>query len=174
MKKKELLAMRPLPATEIMLRTARENPIRTTKVRKTYCGYTYTDTNSKSTYARYFRAVVENDILKVAVFNQETLQSGATTPDYEVYCDHEHGEFISYDTAGGKWRNAKIDNFDYPGLNWSYTYRFWQSDADRKLVNEYFCTGTNRDIQAAVLDFQATVRKEALQKKHRTETDAID
>jgi len=174
MKKKDLLAMRPLPATEIMLRTARENPIRTTRVNRTSYGYTYTETNRKSAYARYFRVAVENDILKVAVFDQKSLQAGATMPDYEVYCDHEHGKFITYDTAEDKWRSAKIDNFDYPGLDWSSTHSFWQTETDRKLVNEYFCTGAYRDIQAAVLDFQATVRKEQLQKKHRTEIEAID
>ena len=175
MKKKELLAMRPLPATEIMLRTARENPIKTTReTRRTSWGATCTSDNSRSTYSRYFRAVVENDILKVAVFDQKSLQAGSTNPDYEVYCDHENGEFITYDTTEGKWREAKIDNFDYPGINWTSTSFHWQQDSDRALVNEYFCTGTNRDIQAAVLDFQATVRKEQLRKKHRSEIESID
>lgn len=175
MKKKDLLAMSPLPATEAMKRTARENPIRTKRaVHRTSYGRSYVNHSSTSTYARYFRAIVENDILKVAVFDQTSLQEGATTANYEIYCDHENGEFITYDIAEGKWRNAKIDNFAYPGLDWSRTQQHWQQDSDRALVNEYFSTGTNRDIQAAVLDFQATVRKEQLRKKHRTETDAID
>ena len=152
MKKKDLLAMRQLLATEIMQRTAKEN---------------------RTAYSRYFRAVVENDILKVAVFEQKSLQKGATKPDYEVYCDHENGEFITYDTATGKWREAKIDNMESTGY-WSRTHQHWQQDSDRTLVNEYFQTGTNRDIQAAVLDFQATIRKESLRKKHRSEIEAID
>lgn len=174
MKKKDLLAMRQLPATEIMRRTAWENRIKTTRERVKTCYGSYVSDRKKSTYARYFRATVENDILKVALFNQQSLQNGATTPDYEVYCDHENADFITYEVSTGKWREAKIDHFEYPELHWSSTRRFWQTDADRKLVNEYFCTGANKDIQAAVLDFQCTVRKDQLSKRHRSEIDAID
>lgn len=152
MRKKKLLSMQPLLATEEM-HLAIES----------------------GRYLKYFRAAEEDGILKVAIFFEKSLKKGTHTPEYEVYCDKQNREFLTYEPAEERWRTAKIE-WMYPGgtLYWRETWEFWQTEEDRKLVNEYFSTGKNLDIQAAVLDFQNGIRKEELRKKHRTEIEAID
>lgn len=171
MKKKDLLAMKSLRATRAMLQTARENQI-VAKKRKNTLGYTVSE--SKCKFMMYFRATAENGILKVAVFTQRELQNEIKTPLYEVYCDRENKKYTTYDPGENKWRSAKIDYLEYPG-KWSIQEsENWQQDSDRKLVNDYFGTGQNRDIYAAVLDFQAEIKSDQLRRKHRRELEEID
>lgn len=171
--KKNLLAMKKLPATQAMKKTAEENPIRTTavKTRGIYGSFSYN--RHKSKYARYFRAVEQDGILKVAIFTQAALEQGGCDPEYEVYCDKENEQYITYETGEEKWRTAKINNLDY-GVSALYESLNWQQAEDRKKVNEYFGTGQNKDIYAAVLDFQASIKAEQLKQKHRSELEAID
>lgn len=171
MKKTKLLEMKKLYATQTMIRTARENPL-IEKIRKTSWGISRTETQCK--YAIYFRVEVADGILKVAIFTQKDLQKGDTTPLYEVYCDKENEQWMTYEWGSGKWKTAKIDNLNYPGMGYLYQSENWQQDSDRKKVNEYFNTGENRDIYEAVLDFQAEIKKDQLQRKHRNELEAID
>lgn len=169
--KKDLLAMKKLTATKQMIKTAEENPIETKKIRTSW-GCNHTETKSK--YARYFRISIEDGILKVAIFSQNKLQQGDKTPIYEVYCNKTKDEYMTYEPGEDKWRKAKIDNLTYPGITYLYQSENWQQDKDRKAVNEYFETGLNKDIYAAVLDFQAAIKKDQLQKKHRSELEEID
>ena len=171
MKKRDLLAMKSLQATRAMLQAARENPI-ITKKRKSTWGYTISE--SKCKFMMYFRATAENGILKVAVFIQQELQNGVRTPRYEVYCDRENKTYTTYDLREDKWRSAKIDYLEYPGKWRIKESENWQQDSDRKLVNDYFETGQNRDIYAAVLDFQAEIKSDQLRRKHRSELEEID
>ena len=171
MKKEDLLAMKMLCATQLMIRTATENPIYTRRV-KTPWGCSYSESTCK--YSRYFRAIVENGILKVAVFMQKELQYRNKAPLYEVYCDKENSTYTTYDIEECKWRTAKIDNLPYPEIPSVYQSENWQQDRDRKIVNDYFGTGQNKDIYAAVLSFQADIKKDKLQRKHRSEIEEID
>jgi hypothetical protein len=168
--KRKLLGMKKLNATARMVQTARENPMET--VEKMSCGSTYTTRSVK--YLRYLRAAVEGRILKVAVFIHNELEKGNKEPAYEVYCDRKNDKWLTYEPAGDKWRTAKIDNLFY--VPW-YRYEYdgnWQTDSDRKLVNEYFGTGANKDIYSAVLDFQANVKVEKIKRRNRSEIEGID
>ena len=140
--KKDLLAMKKLTATKLMLKTAEENPIEIKKSRTSW-GCNHTETKSK--YARYFRISIEDGILKVAIFSQNKLQQGCKTPIYEVYCDKIKDEYITYEPEEDKWRKAKIDNLTYPGITYLYQSENWQQDKDRKAVNEYFETGVGEN-----------------------------
>lgn len=173
MKKKDLLAIKQLKATPSMHKTAKENPVKkaTVTLKTMYSSYKREEWTSK--YFRYFRATVWQGILKVAIFTQRSLECGADTPDYEVYCDKDNDSYITYEPKMEKWRSAKIDYLQY---NMPHIYQTlnWQQDADRKLVNDYFGTGQNKDIYAAVLDFQANIGQERLHRKHRSELEEID
>ena len=170
MKKKNLLAMKKLQATPKMLKDAEDNPIEEKKVRLPY-GYTKVKT---SRYGRYFRAVQQGEILKVSIFLQRELERGDKSPRYDVYCDKKNKEYTTYEYGERKWRTAKIDNLDYPGLNYLTEGLNWQQDKDRKLANDYFETGQNKDIYEAVLRFQAEIKADQLRQKHRNELEAID
>ena len=57
---------------------------------------------------------------------------------------------------------------------YSYRGRNYASKGTLKLVNGYLKTGYIRDVETAVIDFQARVRKDELAKRHRLITDVID
>lgn len=170
MKKKDLLAMKKLQATRLMLDTAKDNPIVAKQIRSSWGNYYRQDS---CRYSRYFRASVQNGVLKVAVFIQNDLQAGNKDPKYEIYCDKENNAYITYENETDKWRTSKIDNLSY-GMSYLYESRNWQQDTDRKMVNDYFGTGKNKEIYTAVLDFQAEIKSDQLTKKHRKELDQID
>lgn len=125
----------------------------------------------------YLAASVEEEILKVGLFTREEIASGINTPQYVVYLSKKEKEFLTYDVIEGKWRTAKIDNLHMDRGNFCnslYPRVNMQTDRERKLVNEYFGTGINREIMAAVLDFQSDIRKGNLIKKHQSEQRQID
>lgn len=175
MKKKELLGMKKLYATDAMLQTAMENRIKVHNRRRTRGqGYSWIETRKESKYGRYFLATVEGNILKVAVFVQSYLEKALHTPIYEIYVDREENRYQTYELLSGKWKTAKISMLDYPDYSYIYYSEDWQQASDRKLVNEYFETGKNLSIYQAVLDFQAAVKEEDLNRKHKNELDQID
>lgn len=125
----------------------------------------------------YLTASVEDEILKVGLFTRDGIVSGINTPQYVVYLSKKEKEFLTYDVIEGKWRTAKIDNLHLDRGNFCsslYPRVNVQTDRERKLVNEYFGTGINREIMAAVLDFQSDIRKGNLIKKHQSEQRQID
>lgn len=162
--------MEKIYATRNMIQTANDNLIET-KLEKTSWGYRERKT---SKYYRYFRAEIKNEILKVAIFTQCELEKNNVRPLYEVYCDKVNQTYLTYDVKNAKWRTAKIDNLEYPGMSYLYLSNNWQQDSDRARVNEYFNTGKNIDIYKAVLDFQIEIKEEQLKRKHRNEIEAID
>lgn len=170
MKKKDLLLMKKLPPTERMKEVARENPIKTITVKTSWGQYRQTRTCK---FSRFFRIAIENNILKAAVYTQNQLEEGETIPKYEVYCDRNNQEYITYEPAENRWRTAKIDNLNY-GCSYIYSGKNWQTEGDRKRINEYFGTEINKNAYTAILDFQADIKKEQLCRKHRSELEEID
>lgn len=176
MQKKMLLEIKPLIATKEMIRAAQLDKQR--KETETYTdlgGVKRSFTKKHYNYKYYFDAVVEGEILKVAVFTRKSLIRGIKAPVYEIYLSKKENKYITYDVAEKKWRTAKIDMLDYDE-NYSYLYatQNYQTKKTRGLVNSYFGTGKNIEVAAAILSFQTEIRGEALQKKHRTELEAID
>ena len=96
MKKRELLKMEDLYATEAMLVAARNDvPVRVD------LGWTV---YYQSEYSGFARSVVENGILKVALYDHKALRLGGKLPVYEIFMDIEKQQFLTYDHICAKWR----------------------------------------------------------------------
>lgn len=170
MNKKELLQMPALSATERMIKIAAADKEATVE-RESSWGTKYRVKHRK--YGRYFRVVVQDGILKVALFVKEQLIKKKIDPEYEIYIDKENGKYSTWDVRQGKWLTAKINNLSRAYSSCA-TEMEWQTDADRALINQYFNTGINKNVWQAVLDYQSDIRHEMLQNKYRNELEQID
>lgn len=176
MKKKDLLNMPVMQATKQMIKMAQNNRIKTKTIthKYSYGGGTYKETRIECEYGTYFRAAVVGDVLRVSIYYQSHLQNGMSDPTYDVYISKSEDKYLTYDYDKCTWRTAKIDYLHYPDRGYIRTNRDWQTEGDRKLVNEYFKTGKNLSIYQAVLEFQNEIKKDQLARKHRSEIEEID
>lgn len=164
MKKKELLALRDLKATPQMMKIATtDTPQRIPH----WYGNGY-----REVYARglYLRAIVENDLLKVAVFLPEHLRMGGRNAAFEVFVSRAESKFLTYDRLHDKWLTAKLDMLPWP--RYIGSEEKWISEAGRKLVNNYL-GGTHGGYEG-LFTFQLWVRDEELKRYHKRETDPWD
>lgn len=164
MKKKELLALRDLKATPQMMKlAAADTPHR----EKYFYGY-----SSQETYTRglYLRAIVENDLLKVAIFLPEHLRMGGKNAAFEVFVSRAENRFLTYDRLHDKWLTAKLDML--PWTRHIGSEQKWISEAGSKLMKEYL-GGTHGGYEG-LLVFQLWVRDEELKRYHKRETDPWD
>lgn len=171
MKKKQLLAIKPLTVTQRMARLVKEDK----GIRKTAERY-YCAPESYMVYQRYqyYRAVVEQGILKVAIFMRGEIAAGIDRPQFEIYLDKQEKTWLSYEPEKGKWYTAKADMLNYDcDRGRIYGDKPYAEPADKKVINEYLGTGS-AEPKEAVLTFQAGVRKEALARKYKTELEEID
>lgn len=171
MKKQDLLKLPKLSVTEQMENLVKED----TPVKKTIKTY-YRNQYTKTVYKRYqyYRAIVKDGILKLAVFSRKLMAKGHIEPEYEIYISKEEAKYITLETATGKWKTAKIDNLDYILDNgYEFGNKPWYTDATKKTVNDYLGTG-DREVKDAILTYQNGVLGERLNKRHRTEKEAID
>ena len=173
MKKKTLLKIPPLLATQSMLDTAAAD-IGERKVIETswhHNGY-YTKYQTRL----YFRAKEHGDILEVDIYTRALLQSRRRLPRFRIFMDVKNQEFITYDCQEEKWSNAKIDMLQIDNEYITYIEKPAEqsSRTTKTVVNTYFGTGYNFDVGKAVLDFQLAVRGEELKKRHKLITDQID
>lgn len=174
MRKAGLLDKKPLTATRTMLEMAQRDT-GTKKCART-CYYTYYYIEYETRF--YFRAAVSavGEILEVDLFTRKDLAAGKKEPRFRIFLDREREDFISWNMAEEKWSRAKIDLLPTDDSRCSYSYR-GRNHATKetlKLVNRYLKTGHMQDVETAVIDFQARVRKDELAKKHRLVTDVID
>lgn len=174
MRKAGLLDKKPLTATRVMLETARKDT-GTQKEVMTWNGtIRYTEYGSRY----YFRAALSasGEILEVDLFTRRDLSLGRTDPRFRIFLDHERQDFASWDMVHEKWSSAKIDTLETDDDRYNYSYRGRNHATGETLhmVNSYLHTGLMNDVEVAVLDFQAGVRKTGLAHKHRLITDAID
>lgn len=174
MRKAGLLDKKPLVATRGMLDMARKDTGTEMKSCRRQHEYTYTE--YKSRY--YFRATVSasKDILEVDLFTRRDLAAGRKEPRFRIFLDYGKSDFISWDMVHGKWSSAKIDMLETEDDRYGYSYRGKNHAAKETLdtVNSYLHTGCMKDVEMALLDFQAGIRKTELSKKHKLITDAID
>lgn len=164
MKKKELLALRDLKATPQMMKIATtDTPQRIPH----WYGNGY-----REVYARglYLRAIVENDLLKVAVFLPEHLRMGGRNAAFEVFVSRAESKFLTYDRLHDKWLTAKLDMLPWP--RYIGSEEKWISEAGRKLVKNYL-GGTHGGYEG-LFTFQLWVRDEELKRYHKRETDPWD
>ena len=174
MRKAGLLDKKPLTATRTMLDMARKDTGTLKTVHTCYAAYDYIEYETQF----YFRAAVSADtkILEVDLFTRKDLASGSKEPRFRIFLDREREDFISWNMVEEKWSRAKIDMLSPADGRYRYSYRGRNhaSKGTLKLVNRYLKTGYMRDVETAVIDFQARVRKDELAKKHRLITDVID
>lgn len=130
------------------------------------------DRNSQK-YDYFASASVHDGILMVRCHTRTALGYGIKEARHLVFIDKKNNEYCTYDRVDKKWRTAKINMLEGLHSGWSLR-NTWSTKADRQLVNDYFETGKYLDIEAAVLEFQAGIKQEALAKAHRKETDQID
>ena len=174
MRKAGLLDKKPLTATRTMLETARRDTGTEKKVQTCYYTYDYIEYETRF----YFRAAVSavKEILEVDLFTRKDLAAGKREPRFRIFLDREREDFISWNMVEEKWSRAKIDMLPTSDDRYSYSYR-GRNFATRetlKLVNRYLKTGRMQDVETAVIDFQARIRKDELTKKHKLITDVID
>ena len=165
--KKELLRMRQLRATPKMLKIAQNDIPK--KVTVDAGAYSYQTTRRE--YQLFLRCCIENDILEVALYYPDHLRAEGRMPSYKVFIDRNAQRFITYDCFNKQWRSAKLDRLDWPQHMPMYP-RTWMSAADAKAVADYL--GSEHLGYVAVLDYQLQLRKEALVRRHRKETDPWD
>lgn len=165
--KKELLRMRRLRATPKMIKIAQEDIPKKVTI-NTYWG-PREDTRRK--YQLYLRCCIEDDVLKVALYYPDNLRAEGRLPSYEVFIDRSARRFITYDCINRKWRNAKLDRLDWPQCIPMYPST-WMSAADAKAAADYL--GSEHLGYEAILGYQLQLRKEALIRRHKKETDPWD
>lgn len=169
MVKNELLNMRSLLATRKMLAIAKED----VPQKETYYswGRQYTETRRK--YSLFMRACAEDGILKVAIFWPDGMRVGGRLPIYEVYINPKARRFITYDPSRKKWLESKLDRLTWPGNTYlPSSGKIWMSPSDQKLVRE--CLLSETGGYDGILDFQRSIRKEELARRHKRQTDPWD
>lgn len=173
MKKQELRAMKPLYATQKMMELVRED---TGTQKETLHTYAPSVKYMEYKYNLYYRAVIENNILKVAVFTRKQMAAGEQMPQYEIYLSKEENTHLTYAVREEKWRTGKINTLNYDTGRLPYgtsAKKPWVSETDKKKINEYLGTG-NKEAKEAILTFQREVAKDRLTKKYKSELEGID
>lgn len=176
MRKKELMAMKPLYVTPQMKKVVRED-------KKYDAGYNYKDYYGRKRHVKqmqyehylFFSAAVEKDILKVSIFTRKWILQNIREPQYDIYISKKENKWMVYEHGEDRWRTAKVDMLEYDTGKVCALYRStnYQSKSTRKIVNDFLKTG-NREVEAAILDFQSNVRKTELERKHKNEIKEID
>lgn len=123
-------------------------------------------------YVRFYRAAVHGDILQVAIFTHRSVRE-SNRPLYTVFIDKNKDEHETL-TQDGKWRKGKIGYLEVDGEKWGCTQKEWDTTRERRLVNDYFNTGTNKSIYAAVNDWQVDRGTRLRRQRWRSELDEID
>jgi hypothetical protein len=161
--KKELINIRPLLATQKMIKTAAADMPRKEKQ--------YHWERIVYKYGVYLRCHVHDGILKVAFFLTEHMRAGGRNPVYELYISKEKKQFITFDRLHNKWRTSKLDLIDWPEYVRLANDK-WISRSDSDIIKNYLGgkTGGMQDL----LEFQMEIRLEELLKRHKKETDVWD
>ena len=163
MKKSILLGMPKLTASPEMKKVALEDEPE--KVR-TYSGYT----RIRRKYKCYMNCMVQNGILKAALYLPDYLRLDGDNPAYEVFLDKKKRQFLTYDYLDKKWRDAKLDRLEWSGQD--YDAVCWVGTEDSDMVQRYF--SSERGGYSGILDFQRKVREEQLERRHKRITDPWD
>lgn len=102
MKKKDLLSLPKLTVTEKMRQMVAEDHMERKRV-------LYGTIEKYKTY-QYYRAVIADEVLKLAIFERKHIAAGNDIPEFELYIAKDEKKYLTYEPATGKWYTAKIDN----------------------------------------------------------------
>lgn len=109
MRKKDLLSMPELSATDEIIRLAKSDRGRLRK------SYVWDKRKYKAFRVLYSRVAVREQLLKVAFFCREDLIAGERLPRYEVYISTEEDEDKTYLPKERKWSESAIGNLVVAG-----------------------------------------------------------
>jgi len=172
MKKKDLLAMPALEATDAMIRLAKNDRGR---LRKTY---SWDKRRIKVFRSIYSRAVVEGTVLKAVFFCREDLTAGNCLPRYEVYISLDEDNDMTYLPQKQKWSEARIDSLPvedgYKCFSNDYMEE-WEEPGARDTVNAVLFGGESRcSVFNEVSTWQQLRRARKLRGRHQREKERID
>ncbi len=175
MKKADCLAMHPLTVTKAM-RDAALNDRGEVVQMPTYYDSKRTVLNYQ--YSVFYRAMLGNGLLKVAVWTREAVITRQEKPDYEIYISKKQNEekWKVYVPSTKSWRTARVDNLEGLGRKGDYYgVKIWDNKAGRELVNTYLGNENKEiNIRKAILQFQLGIRKDMMERKSRAELEMID
>lgn len=161
---REFEKLKPLKASTQMIKACRADiPVKRTIYRKG------TVWNRK--YYKFYDAAVENDVLKVGIWQRCFLRAPGQRPDFTIYIDRKTGKWMTYSLDG--WSKAKIINLNFEEQegeifgSWN-----WSSAHALKVATEYLDMPA-ATVQEAVRKYQ-TKDNTLNQKYHRNELCEID
>ncbi|MBQ8306973.1 MAG: PcfJ domain-containing protein [Blautia sp.] len=173
MKKRDLLAMPELLATDEMIAAARRDRGRKRKI--------YSWASERKVFRELFvRVRIEDGILKVAFFCRKDMKEGERRPRYEVYVSAGEEKHLTYLPMENKWSGGQIGSQPIPhdGPRWNRcfdncTMELWEEEGARMLVNQYF--GWNDvNVFQAIKSYQQILQIKRLKGRHQKEKARID
>lgn len=167
MKKKELKRLPLLKATSHMMQMAADDSLQDRRNKGYSCYYN----NRGYQNGLYMRCKVAGDYLKAAFFFPEHMKMGSRLPAYELYINKAQDTFITYDRLEDKWLTAKLDMLSWPQYV-TYSDKKWVSPGDDKILKKYL--EVEHGGYRGILEFQYGVRKRALKRRYKKETDPWD
>lgn len=146
MKKKQLLSLPPIEATEEMWALSLEEK---EMEETTWRGI---EKWSIRKYHWFLLAAREGEILKVALFENEQLRSGTRTPKYEIFMSKKEQRYTTLGRDAGKWYTAMIQNLPY---EWGrYEKDEWIPEEDRNIITEFLGCGRQGRIREEIRKWQ--------------------
>lgn len=159
MKKKQLLQMKKMKATEEMLLLAKQ------KREEAEGGAEYGPAGVYP-YENFFMARKRHGILKVSVFFAEYMRFGGNGPVYDIFINRRKGDFITYDHKKQKWSSAVLQRLD------GISSRNYFDGKSQKCVRDYF--RADGDPYDVIEGYQLGIRRRSLEAKHKKITDGWD
>lgn len=170
--RKQLLAMPEHKAPELFLEMARADE------KKWVVGYA----NEKKMYTRttYVLARQYGECLKISLFFTEALKNGNAVPAFDIYLDGEKNQYLTWDTADARWREATVWNLRYPEECHIWRYctglpergTVWADPESQSLIEEYI--GDKFEELRGVQRWQSGILERKRKEKDRKLTDAWD
>ncbi len=160
MKRVRLQSLKKLPATNALIRRARE-----LEAKKGLYG-----SREHFSYELFLRCEVEDGILKVSIFDVRSLRIGNRMPQYVIFVDKKARQFITWDAVSQKWREAKVNRLDRLAGFWGDCK--YISSRDNAVLKEYL--KVSEDGYNGLQHYQQEIREEELRKRHKKELDSWD
>lgn len=113
----------------------------------------------------YFRAAVENGILRIDIYLTDWIRDGKTDPVYRMFFDRTEEDFVTYDMENRKWKNARIYNLEKLGIFWDTEVYLEQED--RRVIMDYLGLSSVRWIE----EWQGQIREKQRQEAYKRKTD---
>ncbi|MBP3901644.1 MAG: hypothetical protein J6D53_09395, partial [Blautia sp.] len=175
MRKKDLLSMLELSATDEIIRLAKSDRGRLRK------SYVWDKRKYKAFRVLYSRVAVREQLLKVAFFCREDLIAGERLPRYEVYISVDEDEDKTYLPKDGKWSESAISNLvvadDYRCFS-ETAMEEWEEPGAREtaagLIGTYAGCSEKSSVLSLVSRWQQLRRARSLRGRHQREKARID